>query len=558
MNSTKFLCVLVSVTTLPALAGCLDILGFKDPVRDDCAPNGCASGGGGSAGSTTTGGTGGSGTTGGTGGSGGMPVICTPAETQPCYSGAVGTKDVGLCKGGTQTCNADGTDWGSCDGEVTPASKEVCANQDDEDCDGSACGEALWVRAFDASLGGQAAATAFDAEGNLLVAGSFYGGLNIPGYALVSQSNLDSYVAKFDPSGSPLWAKSYGPNGLVTGMALTSDGGVIVSGLTYGAGTIDFGNGPLPVGKFVARLNDAGDIDWASPYGGASAACGGVAVDKNDQVIVVDCTLAGAPLDFGDGIVDPTSGNLVVAMLDGQNGAKLALRQFPGEGRSKSVVIDPAGSILIVGSFFNTIELEVEPWSSVVGGTDIFVLKLNPSLQTTWAQHYAGSINATADRVILDTLGNPVITGTFNGDLKLDQIDLNAGNQIARFISKLSFLGLPQWATSVKGVVTIFNGFNSDASGSVLLGGISNGPFEIQGESFGVNGETGAFLAKVNPDGTFGWARRFVPGVADAIASPPGTDDIVLLGSGAAQSDFGLGPLGGQEVQKIVVARYTP
>ena len=51
--------------------------------------------------------------------------------TQACYTGQSGTKGVGLCKGGTQTCSAG--KWGTCTGEVTPT-LEVCDNIDN-DCD---------------------------------------------------------------------------------------------------------------------------------------------------------------------------------------------------------------------------------------------------------------------------------------------------------------------------------------------------------------------------------------------------------------------------------------
>ena len=52
--------------------------------------------------------------------------------SQYCYTGASGTKDVGLCKGGVQLCAAG--KWDKCAGEVTPT-VEVCDNKDN-DCDG--------------------------------------------------------------------------------------------------------------------------------------------------------------------------------------------------------------------------------------------------------------------------------------------------------------------------------------------------------------------------------------------------------------------------------------
>ncbi|MBU1240821.1 hypothetical protein KJ865_14000, partial [Myxococcota bacterium] len=49
-----------------------------------------------------------------------------------CYTGAVGTQNVGVCVGGTQTCTTGS--WGACSGEKIP-SPEVC-NGVDDDCNG--------------------------------------------------------------------------------------------------------------------------------------------------------------------------------------------------------------------------------------------------------------------------------------------------------------------------------------------------------------------------------------------------------------------------------------
>ena len=62
---------------------------------------------------------------------------CTPGATQACYSGAAGTKGLGNCKGGTQTCAAadGGAAWGPCVGEVLPKPKD-CSSLADNDCSG--------------------------------------------------------------------------------------------------------------------------------------------------------------------------------------------------------------------------------------------------------------------------------------------------------------------------------------------------------------------------------------------------------------------------------------
>ena len=59
---------------------------------------------------------------------------CVAPGSQACaYTGPVGTENVGVCRGGTQICLADGS-WSSCIGEVLPSTEVV--NGQDDDCDG--------------------------------------------------------------------------------------------------------------------------------------------------------------------------------------------------------------------------------------------------------------------------------------------------------------------------------------------------------------------------------------------------------------------------------------
>lgn len=63
------------------------------------------------------------------------PCACEPGMTKSCYQGGPGTENVGPCKSGTQTCNAAGTSWGPCVGQILPKF-DICANGIDEDCNG--------------------------------------------------------------------------------------------------------------------------------------------------------------------------------------------------------------------------------------------------------------------------------------------------------------------------------------------------------------------------------------------------------------------------------------
>lgn len=60
--------------------------------------------------------------------------ICIPGDRRLCYSGPEGTANVGVCKSGVETCNAQGTAWSRCEGEVLPG-LELCGDRLDNDCD---------------------------------------------------------------------------------------------------------------------------------------------------------------------------------------------------------------------------------------------------------------------------------------------------------------------------------------------------------------------------------------------------------------------------------------
>ena len=65
----------------------------------------------------------------------GAGCVCLPGSVSSCYTGPPGTLNEGLCQAGTHMCNAQGTAFGPCNGEVTPQA-ETCYNTVDESCDG--------------------------------------------------------------------------------------------------------------------------------------------------------------------------------------------------------------------------------------------------------------------------------------------------------------------------------------------------------------------------------------------------------------------------------------
>ncbi|MCC7535226.1 MAG: hypothetical protein IT379_03390 [Deltaproteobacteria bacterium] len=63
---------------------------------------------------------------------------CTPGAERACYEGPDGTRGVGICADGSQSCVAvsGGTAWGACLDAVSPRA-ELCGNGLDDDCNGA-------------------------------------------------------------------------------------------------------------------------------------------------------------------------------------------------------------------------------------------------------------------------------------------------------------------------------------------------------------------------------------------------------------------------------------
>ncbi len=278
-----------------------------------------------------------------------------------------------------------------------------------------------WVKPAGGTTGTVAGyGTAVDASGNIYVAGAFWGSANFGGGPLTSVGSADVYLAKFSPTGEPVWSKRFGGTLEDMAYAVTVDksGNVIIAG-SY-MDRIDFGGGALVAlgssyGReiFVAQFSSAGDHIWSKSFGGAGNDMAyGLATDTSGNVIVTG-SYEGKAL-FGATMLTSSYSSTDVFLVKLTSAGAIAFAKgFGGSGIDSggSVAVDAAGNIFLVGSFMGPVNFGGGVLQGV-GISDIFVAKFTSAGAHTWSRQIGGTGDDAGFGIAVDGSGGVVVTGT--------------------------------------------------------------------------------------------------------------------------------------------------
>jgi hypothetical protein len=134
-------------------------------------------------------------------------------------------------------------------------------------------GTVIWANNINYSGSGAINLFNVDRAGNIFLAGYFYSTAGIYGFTFTGHGNEDIFMIKLDPSGSPLWGKSFGGSGadMPGSIAFDKDQNIYLDGGfgSYGDSTITFDSvilrDSLGEGQFfLAKFNPSGNTVWAT------------------------------------------------------------------------------------------------------------------------------------------------------------------------------------------------------------------------------------------------------------------------------------------------------
>ncbi len=448
------------------LASCNLIFGIEEGELS--ATSGAPGGGGtgGTAGGLQNGG-GGAGAGGAAGGGGTGGSSCEDGTA--CYTGDPANLVPGaLCKQGT---------WGNCAttptcvGEVLPASEDF-ATPGDEDCDGKARGDFVFVRELDS---GMASTALYPAPGGGVVLVSTSVFLNLddePGDEIGQNNDASPFIARYDTAGALMWAY---------------------------------------------HMND--------PKDSATEEKVIRVVVEEDRVLAFFApnpgSLPGAT--FGNGGELSIVGNgLVVVSVDNTGSAAIekyipaTINQF-GEPPNVLAAVRLANGQYLFGGLLAqgmSISLEGNTLSSGSASSgDAFLIALNPDLSPAWGRLYTEPAGFPGGQQLIDGLATDGGNAYVGGSSVSTQMLAGALGTVSggNWLLQLDSAGTETW---------IARGHSSPAllaSNSGLVScGYHAGPSVTPGQGVAVNlsSATGGLIWGLRPNGLHDWAQEYqLPGL---------------------------------------------
>ena len=349
-----------------------------------------------------------------------------------------------------------------------------------------------------------------DAQGNVFIAGSFEGSVSFGPLQVESAGHHDVFVAKMNTTGAFLWARSFGAqdNDWLNAATVDEAGDVIVTGSF--ARTVAFDDTTLEwhgtADAFVAKLDgETGDVLWAKAAGGLGYTFGYELTTGAEGAIYLLGDFNGTLGFEGQSIESGGESDVFLARL-GAGGSLEWLQTFGGSKKDtgRSLGMDDLGNLLVVGDFRSQASLGPLALGSV-GGSDIFLARVDPQGNVVWARSVGGPGDEVARGVV--AVGDAIyITGRFALTAAFDAVTLesNGGNDI--FVARYQRDGVFAWARKIGGANDEEgNGIAADEFGNVYVAAAFADSVEVGSEIVYSKGGTEALVARFNADGSPSW-----------------------------------------------------
>lgn len=352
---------------------------------------------------------------------------------------------------------------------------------------------------------------ATDASGNNYVGGAYINGpATFGSTTLMDIANGDGYLAKYNSSGSPLWAvriagtlydrvKDVIVDGSNVFIAGTYRGTIVFESTTTATTSLTGGGGSDNC--FLAKYNSSGVVQWAVTYSGGSQPWD-LAISPSQQKVFMTGERSGdmfaACYSYSSTPVSPVWS---VTCATGGTGSY-----------AMGIAADATGNAYVLGTYLGPATGTLSTGYTFTGNYGMLLMKVAPTGTLTWVTNIGNGSggNEQGRGIELDAAGNIYLGGQFYGTADISGVPLTCSGVYDVFVAKYTNAGSRVWAKRMGGPGTtggdLLNGFTVSPAGDSYL-------FTINGDNnlvpFGCksypavfgNNDNKMILAKFNTQG---------------------------------------------------------
>lgn len=252
------------------------------------------------------------------------------------------------------------------------------------------------------------------------------------------------------------------------------------------------------------------DFRWSKAIGSTlDQICHGVAVDSSSNVFITG-EFQGS-VDFGGGLLSSAGGrDIFLAKYTSQGDYQWALSfGDASEQISYSVAVDSTGNVLITGSFQGSLDFGGDVLTSV-GSTDIYLAKFNAAGSHVWSKSFGDASAQIGYSLATDNNNNIIITGNFAGSVDFGGGLLMSAGGTDIFLARFGPTSMHHFSTSF-GDSTNQNAYcvAVDGSNNIYLTGSFLGTVNFGGTNLISAGSQDVYLVRFNSVGSHVWSKSF-------------------------------------------------
>jgi len=299
------------------------------------------------------------------------------------------------------------------------------------------------------------------------------------------------------------------------------DGGYIILGDTEtDTNSMDY---------FVTRLSATNEIIWQKTYGGSGVdRPSEIVKDGNNGFLIIGSTSSDdGDIDFNHGLYDYWLINI------NANGDLIWQKTYGGSNNDFGVDVGIlSNSEIFVGGNSTSLDGDV---TSLNGGIDFWLIKLNETGEILWDKNYGGSDDESLKDLLVDgNSGLYLLGGSRSSD---GDVSFNHGEKDV-WLTKLSSVGELLWEKSFggsnneEGKVSLFT-----QDSSLIVGTVSNSTDGDLTKNYGLNDY---WVFSIDGSGNLIWQRSFGGSRADVLKDILKTDDGFIIGGSSNSFDGNL------------------